>query len=59
MMNNSRMDVIVEKFLLKLNMMCEKDRRDFLIRERTVNYEYGSSIKTYKVTHRIKKSKNE
>ncbi len=58
MINNSKMDKITQEFLLKLNEMCKNDRRDFLIRERRVNYEHGSEIRKYTVTYRIKKAKN-
>lgn len=57
-MNNTNLDRIIEKFLLRFNEMCEKERMDFLSRERTVNYESGSSIKKYKVVHKIRKRKN-
>ncbi len=59
MMDNSSLDKIIHEFLPKFNKMCATERRDFLVRERTVNYEHGSRIKKYQVTHQIRKRKNE
>ncbi|SEB48297.1 hypothetical protein SAMN04489761_0974 [Tenacibaculum sp. MAR_2009_124] len=58
-MTNEQIDKIVNDFLVSFNKMCVNDRKDLLERERTINYEHGSRIKKYRVTHRIKKKKDE
>lgn len=57
-MNHEKIDKTVNAFLEEFNEMCRTERRDFLIRERLVNYESGSSIKRYNVTHRVRRKKN-
>lgn len=59
MMDNSRLDKTIDEFLSRFNQMCATERRDFLVRERKVNYEHGSRIKTYHVTHQVRKRGNE
>ena len=58
-MNDWKLDMLIENFLVRFNKMCERERRDFLNRERTVNYETGSRIKKYKVVHQLRKRDNE
>jgi hypothetical protein len=57
-MDTEKIDQTVNTFLEEFNEMCKTERRDFLIRERVVNYESGSSIKKYNVTHRVRIKKN-
>lgn len=57
-MNNQKIDEIVNTFLKNFNEMCTTERRDFLIRERIVNYESGSYTKKYNVTYRGRNKKN-
>ena len=57
-MNNEKIDQTVNAFLKEFNEMCRTERKDFLIRERMVNYESGSSIRKYNVTHRVRRKKN-
>lgn len=57
-MNHENIDKTVNAFLEEFNEMCSTERRDFLIRERLVNYESGSSVKRYNVTHRVRRKKN-
>jgi len=58
-MDNDKIDKIIIDFLEEFNQMCSTTRRDFLIRERIVNYEYSSSIKRYDITHQIKRKNDE
>ncbi|GAA3519291.1 hypothetical protein GCM10022393_36830 [Aquimarina addita] len=57
-MNYEKIDKTIHTFLEEFNEMCRTERRDFLIRERLVNYESGSSIKKYNVTYRVKRKQN-
>jgi hypothetical protein len=59
MMTEKEIDNIVNDFILRFNEMCEKEKRSFLIRYETVNYEKGSKIKTINVTYRLKKYTNQ
>ena len=43
----------VVAFVLKFNKMCEQERKDFLVREYTVNYESGPSIQQHSVTYKV------
>lgn len=54
-MDNEKFDQYINTFLDKFNEMCKSERRDFLIRERVVTYESGSRIRTYHVTHQLKR----
>lgn len=55
-MLEEQLDQIIETFVHNFNTMCKEHRRDFLIRERTVTYESGDTIKTYNVTYIVKKT---
>ncbi|MBL56693.1 MAG: hypothetical protein CMP61_05855 [Flavobacteriales bacterium] len=57
-MKDHQIDSIINNFLNDFNKMCQSERKDFLEREQTVNYEYGSEIKKYKVVYQVRKSKN-
>lgn len=58
-MENTKLNLIIENFLVRFNKMCEVERKDFLLRERLVEYEYSSKIKQFKVSYRLKRSNNE
>lgn len=58
-MTEEQIDYIIDAFLVKFNNMCWNERRDFLIRERSVEYESGPKIKKYTVSHIAEKSENE
>jgi hypothetical protein len=58
-MIEQEIDLVISKFLVRFNEMCQNENRAFLIREKTVNYESGSKTKIIKVTYRIKKQPNE
>ncbi|MEZ5038852.1 MAG: hypothetical protein R2828_03140 [Saprospiraceae bacterium] len=55
-MQEEQLDSIINTFVRNFNTMCKVHRRDFLIRERTVTYESGESIKKYNVTYIVKKT---
>ena len=55
-MQEEHLDRIINTFVRNFNTMCKDHRRDFLIRERTVTYESGESIKKYNVTYVVKKT---
>lgn len=57
-MNKENIDNAVNAFLEEFNEMCRTERRGFLIRERLVNFESGSYVKKYNVTHRVRRKKN-
>lgn len=57
-MNSEKNNQIVNAFLKDFNEMCKTERKDFLIRERVVNYESGSRIKKYNVTYRVRNKKD-
>lgn len=57
-MNNENINQIINAFLKDFNEMCKTERRDFLIRERVVNYESGSYTKKYNVIYRVRRKKN-
>jgi hypothetical protein len=57
-MNNEKINEIINAFLEEFNEMCKTERKSFLIRERVINYESGSSIKKYNVTHRVRRKNN-
>ena len=57
-MDNNKFNEIVNSFLKEFNEMCSSTRKDFLLRERVVNYESGSSVKRYNITHRVKRKNN-
>lgn len=54
-MDHNKIENALHKFIGAFNAMCKKERRDILLRERTVTYESSSSIKTYYVTYAFKK----
>ncbi|KAA1248030.1 hypothetical protein [Aquimarina sp. RZ0] len=58
-MENEKIDKIINDFLKEFNQMCTTTRRDFLIRERIVTYEHGSSVKRYDITHQVRRRNNE
>jgi hypothetical protein len=58
-MSNEKLDIQIDKFMVRFNIMCRKERRHFLIRQRTVEYEYSSEIKKFEVTYRVKKKRDE
>jgi hypothetical protein len=57
-MNHQEIDKTIHAFLKEFNEMCSTERKDFLIRERLVNYESGSYIKKYNVTHKVRRKNN-
>ncbi len=54
-MNNERFHIIVESFVKEFNKMCKAERKDLLIRERMVEYEYNSELKRYSVKYIVRK----
>lgn len=57
-MTNNEIDTILGKFISQFNAMCRSERKDFLLRERTVNYESSSSVKTYYINYEMKRYNN-
>jgi len=57
-MDHNKIEKALNHFIVAFNAMCKKERRDILLRERTVTYESSSSIKTYYVTYAVKKYGN-
>ena len=55
-MNEEQFDRIINTFVTDFNRMCSSERKDFLIREKKVQYEDGPRIKRYNVTYEVKKS---
>lgn len=47
---------ILNSFLKRFNEMVNTERKDFLIREELVTYEYSQELKRHNVTYRVKKS---
>ena len=45
---------VISQFVDAFNLMCKTGRRDFLVRERMVNYESESRIKRYPVEYKMK-----
>ena len=56
--NDNDMSQTLNDFVERFNSMCKTERKDFLLRERLVNYESGSSIKTYYITYVLKEQKD-
>ncbi|ALU75111.1 hypothetical protein J2Q11_11525 [Tenacibaculum finnmarkense genomovar finnmarkense] len=60
-MSNENIDKIINAFLKDFNEMCKTKKRDFLIREKIVNYESGTYSKKqvkYNVTYKVSRKKN-
>ena len=53
-MTEAAIEKLISSFLKDFNKMCDTERKDFLIREKLVTFESGTSIKKYNVTYELK-----
>ncbi|PHN07289.1 hypothetical protein [Flavilitoribacter nigricans] len=56
---DDRLDRVVENFVGAFNEMCRSKRKDFLVRQKMVNYESGSRLVSYRVTYKMKSTSRE
>ncbi len=57
-MIKEKYDEIITQFVDNFNNMCDEERRDYLIRERIINYESGPRTKRYEVQYQMRKRGN-